>query len=265
MSQPLLEAAAKLEQMVQCAPHLLLCLDFDGTLVPLAGHPDDVELSPRVRITLRELSANDKISVAVISGRNRGDLQQRVGLSNLYYVGNHGLEISGPGVLFVEPAAVSCSDWIKALSAKLEARLKPMAGAFVENKGLTLTVHYRLAPAEKHQKVRQIVQEVLANTSHGFVLRAGHKAHEIRPPVSWNKGSAVSWILKQLPVPDPLVVYLGDDDTDEDAFAVLSEAITVRIGSAAETAAHYCLGDPSEVHAFLSWLTKQLSCSRSRG
>jgi len=259
MSQPLLEAAAKLEQLVRSAPHLLLCLDFDGTLAPLAAHPEDVSMAPPVRKMVRELAAKDKVTVAVISGRNRGDLQKRVRITNLYYVGNHGLEISGPGVLFIEPTAAAGCDRIKELAAELERKLERFDGGFVENKGLTLSVHYRMAAAKDHEPVRQIVQGVLAKAGDPFELKAGHKVYEIRPRVSWNKGSAVGWIRQQLPWPDPLVLYMGDDDTDEDAFAALPAAITVRVGCFPETAAHYRVDNPGEVQAFLRWLLERVN------
>jgi trehalose 6-phosphate phosphatase len=241
------------EQIVQ-APHVLLCSDFDGTLTPIVEDPAQTSLSPEVRRVLHSLAGQERLSLAVISGRARADLQARVGIPGLFYAGNHGLEISGPGCSFVEPTAEAHGASLKELGADLATKLRPVAGAFVEDKGLTLSVHYRRVADAEGEEVRRIVHAALASKDHPFHLTAGDKAYEIRPRVYWNKGAAVGWILGQLDEPAALVIYLGDDVTDEDAFAALPEGITVKVGGPSETAARYRLEDPAEVLRFLEWL-----------
>jgi trehalose-phosphatase len=95
----------------------------------------------------------------------------------------------------------------------------------------------------------------LANSKHPFQLTLGDQVYDIRPRVPWDKGAAVNWIRAQLGRPNALAIYLGDDATDEDAFAALREEITVKVGPSGETAALFRLEDPVDVRQFLRWLT----------
>jgi trehalose 6-phosphate phosphatase len=128
----------------------------------------------------------------------------------------------------------------------------------VEDKGLSIAVHYRHAAPEQHEAVRSAVHGVLSNASHPFVLTAGRMCFDIRPRVYWNKGEAVKWLLTRIGQPDALVIFVGGDPTDEDAFAALPDGVTVRVGSGPETAAKYHVDGPDGVWKFLEWLRKQL-------
>src|SRR5207244_4259121 len=97
MSRPISDAWPELETLLGQAPEVLLGLDFDGTLAPIASSPDHVQLDPKVRETLRRLAVSPRCTLAIVSGRNRHELQTLVGVPDIYYAGNHGLEVSGPG------------------------------------------------------------------------------------------------------------------------------------------------------------------------
>ena len=136
-----------------------------------------------------------------------------------------------------------------------------MPGALVEPKGLTTSVHYRNVSPEHRDDLARIVHEAVATDAARFVLTAGHCVWEIRPRVRWHKGqastgsSAISEIRR-----GRLVFYLGDDRTDEDAFASLPDGVTVKVGSpGAPTRARYRLPDPDSVQAFLVWLVGRLA------
>jgi trehalose-phosphatase len=259
MTRRLLDALNEIREQVHLARHLLICLDFDGTLTPIVEHPDRADLAAPMRQRLRDLAAKENISVAVLSGRQRTDIQARVSVPGLIYSGNHGLEISGPGFIFIEPTAVHSRDELKKLVTDLTPQIQSVPGAFVEDKGLTLSVHYRQVAPAGWEEVRRRVHAVLTSSSHPFVLTQGNMVFEIRPRVYWDKGAAVHWIKEQLNHQDALVVYLGDDVSDEDAFAVLSEGITVKVGGPPETtAAQYHLEGPIEVEDFLGWLGVQM-------
>jgi trehalose-phosphatase len=143
---------------------------------------------------------------------------------------------------------------VRALSAALTTRLSHIPGVWIEEKGLTAAVHYRLAPPDSSEEVRRIVHSALAAADHPFQLSPSQKAFDIRPRVNWNKGSAVDWIRQQQGHPDALSVYVGDDVTDEDAFAHLTDGITIKVGSAEQTVAHYHVEGPADVQRFLEWL-----------
>jgi len=254
MSRRLFDAMEEVGERVVRAPHLLLCFDFDGTLAPIAEEPALVCLSPHMRRVVLSLADHDGVSLAVISGRDRADLQTRVGIPGLIYAGNHGLEISGPGCVFVEPAAAARSAALKELAVDLADKLYPVAGAWVEYKGLTLSIHYRQVADADCAEVRRQVQAALASTEQLFQLTRGDKTYDIRPRVGWNKGTAIDWIREQLGLPDTLAIYLGDDTTDENAFRALPEGITVKVGGPSATAARYRLENPAEVRRFLEWV-----------
>src|SRR5262245_42630073 len=144
MIRPLFDAASEIGAAIGRAPHLLLCLDFDGTLTPLVDDPADVHLAPHMERALRSLAQHERVSLALISGRNRNELQGHVGMPDVIYAGNHGLEISGPGFVFIEPEAAAQTDALKRLAKALAKDVEAIDGAFLEDKGLTLSVHYRM-------------------------------------------------------------------------------------------------------------------------
>ena len=89
-----------------------------------------------------------------------------------------------------------------------------------------------------------------------FGSRRGLQVIEIRPRVDWNKGTAVRWIQRVNGSANTLSLYIGDDATDEDAFAALPEGVTIRVGHAKETAARYYLDEQKSVTHFLAWLAE---------
>jgi trehalose-phosphatase len=262
MAQPLFEVLPQIAAQIEAAPRLLLCLDFDGTLTEFVGDPADAVLSERTARVLRTHARHEQLTLAIVSGRDRADLTRRVGIAGVIYAGNHGLDIAGPGYVFVEPTAAAKSEELRELAQVLENKLREIRGVIVEYKGLTVSVHYRRCTDAEAEEVRRLVHGTLAGATHPFVLRAGEKVHEIRPRVYWSKGTAVMWIREQLGEPIALPIYVGDDLTDEDAFTAVREGITVKVRDDAETAAHYRLAGPAEVCAFLEWLDDLL---RHRG
>ncbi|MDR7418076.1 MAG: bifunctional alpha,alpha-trehalose-phosphate synthase (UDP-forming)/trehalose-phosphatase [Armatimonadota bacterium] len=225
---------------------LAVLVDFDGTLAPIADRPDDVNLPPRARSILTRLARRPGCHVAVISGRAVDDLQRRVGLPDLIYVGNHGFEIAAPGWAAERRDASEVRELIAVCTAGLRQQLRGIRGAAVENKGVTASVHYRLVRREQIETVRQIVLREVAKLPPGRIeVRRGKMVLELRPAIDWDKGRAAVWLLEQLVGRDwrerCAVLYAGDDRTDEDAFLALGEsAVTIRVGLGPHpTAARY--------------------------
>jgi trehalose-phosphatase len=245
------------EKRLRDSPHWLLGLDFDGTLAPIVSDPADAMLEPRLRPVLSRLAMRPKATIAIMSGRERADLEARVGLAGLIYAGNHGLDISGQYVQFVEPAAVASQPALNAIADAMAEKLRNVAGALVEHKGLTLSVHYRMVAENALDDVRRHVHSVLAGTDHPFVLTTGKCVFEIRPRTYWNKGAAITWIRDQIR-PDAQILYLGDDRTDEDAFRVCTDGIAIRVEKSDETAAEFFLDSQTDVFDFLNWLAERV-------
>jgi trehalose 6-phosphate phosphatase len=254
MSRPLLPAGlAEVREQVRDAGHLSVFLDFDGTLTPIVDDPADARLEPEVRSALVALAKHDQTLLVFVSGRKVDDLRSRIGLPNVVYAGNHGLEICGR-LNFVEPSALAKGELLKRLVAYLNGSLRHIRGAWVEDKTLTATVHYRRAAQREERAIANIVHAALAHHSAIFQLNAGKKVFEIVPRTKWHKGAAVCWINARLAGPGAVSIYIGDDRTDEDAFLSLPGDITVRVGDPEGTAARYHVEGPSDVREFLEWL-----------
>jgi trehalose 6-phosphate phosphatase len=239
---------------------LAVLLDFDGTLAPYTDRPYEATLPPRGRDALVRLAENPWCLVGVVSGRALDDVRARVGLPGLYYVGNHGLEIAGPDLALVHEATAASRDFIGECARRLRERLSAIDGVFVEDKGLTLSVHYRLARRDQTARIPRVVLEEIGRMPPGrVVVRRGKMAIDIRPDVEWDKGRAVDWLLTHVTGPAwrrrCAVVYAGDDGSDEDAFATLSgHGITIRVGTHQTTAAAYRADDEAELAGFLGRL-----------
>jgi trehalose 6-phosphate phosphatase len=246
---------AAVRQQMARARSLVLFLDFDGTLAPLREYPDEVELAPAVRSTLEDLAARNSIVMAIVSGREMWDLRRRVGIPGIIYAGEHGMEIRGRGIQLIEPGALARRGVIKLLARELAPSLQEFPGVFVEEKHLTLAVHYRLARRDDQAEIRERVRSAVVMAGGQAELRHGKMVWEILPKTGWRKGAAAEWIYKTCELNDGLAVYAGDDEADEDAFQRLAGWITIRVGNE-ETSASYCLAGPDEVHRLLIWVAE---------
>jgi len=243
--------------------HLLMLADYDGTLTPIAPKPVDAVLSAEVRKKLAILSKRPGLSIGVISGRAIEELKSMVGIEGIYYAGNHGLEIEGPGLSYVNPAAAAGRDIIKGLAGRLAAELDKIKGVIIQDKGLGISVHYRLVAEGEEGQVEATVRRLTATLRKEgkVVLSPGKKVWEIKPPLDWDKGKAVGMIADSIKTKLKrgrlLTVFLGDDVTDEDAFKVVKrpEGWSVYVGPESEkSAAGYYLESTEEVEALLGRL-----------
>jgi len=253
MNAPLLTSLDEIQSRVTRASRILLFTDYDGTLTPIVDRPADAQLSPQTKAVLTTLSRRERLGVVILSGRSLEDLQARIGISGLIYAGNHGLEISGPEFHFREPLAEAARPKLQVITEKLSRSLSRVTGVVVEDKGLTTSVHFRMVRDSDVDLVVRVVEEAIDEAS-GFLLTAGKKVREIRPAVEWNKGAAALWIARKLGAGDYLPICLGDDQTDEDAFAAIPQGVRIRVGAAAGTLAEYQVENTGQVHHFLSWL-----------
>jgi len=248
---------------VKSAPHVLLLSDYDGTLTPIVSRPEEALLSAGVRDTLQALSIRPDFSVGVISGRSLDAIRGMVGLGSIYYAGNHGLEIEGPGLSFVSREAGEARAAIREIVELLTAGLGGIEGIIVEDKGLSLSVHYRLVREDEVARVAGIFQQITAPLLGEGKIRttSGKKVWEVRPPVDWHKGKAVEVVTRELKVLLKLerlvTIYLGDDTTDEDAFRVVRRPQGWSIyvgGNSPASSAEYFLNSTAEVEDFLTRL-----------
>jgi trehalose-phosphatase len=252
------------EERLRAAERLFLFLDFDGTLAPIQADFAAPRLDLGLAETLAVLAAQPSMVTTIISGRAVEDLFARVRLQGLIYAGNHGLEIFGRNIRFVEPLAAGRRDRLERLSNEIAVRLRPIAGTTVEFKGLTASVHYRQAAESDYAEVHESVRIAVGRESGMFRLIHGLKVIEILPRTNWHKGAATLWIINRLGGETASTVYLGDDAGDEEAFQVLPDAVTIKIGSAQPTHARSWLPHPGAVHEFLRWLAS-VTATRAQG
>ncbi len=264
---PIAEIVDNIEARLSAVERISLFLDFDGTLVPIEPDPR----SPRPdRVTvdiLKKLASRKSLVTTIISGRAVEDLYSRIRVEGIIYAGNHGLEIFGRNLHFVEATAWNRRGELERLTEELSALLQSIEGALVENKGLTASVHYRQAPPESLSAIQEVVGTTVARYDPMFLASQGRKVLEIVPATNWNKGSAVQWINDQLGGQRVLSIYAGDDSTDERAFRTLPDAVTIKVGHLPETDARYRLPDPGALQELLLELTLagELRCSAGGG
>jgi trehalose 6-phosphate phosphatase len=257
MNQSAIQEWPAIKSALRTSPHALLLFDFDGTLTPIVTHRQRVRLGGKTRAVLKALSKKARFTVGVVSGRTLKDVQHMVNLPGLVYAGNHGLEIAGRGLHFTSEEGGRKTIELNHLLADLSDRLKSIPGAEIENKGLSASIHYRRTPPQYMARLRKVFRKMLipAVRQHRFRLLTGKKSVEIFPSFVWNKGTAVSWIRKQVD-PDAVVLYAGDDQTDEDVFRQLHHPdIAIRLGTEEKTVARYWLRHSRDTLRLLERLT----------
>jgi len=237
---------------------VLLFLDYDGTLTPIAETPEKAVISREAKDLLNKLSKKSHCSIAIISGRSLNDIKTIVGIKNIIYAGNHGLEIEGPKIKFESHVSPRLKSIIRHIYEDAVSKLSRIKGVLIEDKGLTISVHYRLVAEKDIQEFLSIFNEITGSyiVRDRIKINSGKKVYEIKPPVMWDKGKVVLWLLARqqflLERNEILPVYIGDDVTDEDAFKVLkTKGLTIFVGEPAGSKAQYYLKTTEEVAEFL--------------
>ena len=256
----LLNVWPRVSRQIAGADHILLLLDYDGTLAPIAGRPDLAVLPPRTREALLVVHRLDRFTLGIVSGRGLADVREMAGIPGLVYAGNHGLEIESSDEAFIHPEAEELRPHLDLVLEALRERLSDLQGVFVEGKGLTLSVHYRLTPEELRPRLMEGFDEVIGRVALGERIRItrGKEILEVRPSVDWHKGRAITRIATGFPH-GTLPIYFGDDLTDEDGFEAVHElnGITVFVGPARQpTKAQYRVDSPAEVAETLELLAR---------
>jgi trehalose-phosphatase len=235
---------------------LILLTDFDGTLAPIVGRPEAARPTRRTRRILSRLARHSRARVGIISGRSLPALRRLIHVPNAAYAGCHGLEIAWGGFRFRHPGAVARLPLLRRVTRQLRRATAGRRGVRVKSKGLAVSLHYRLADPRIVPVLRRMIGEIL-RTAPALELLAGKKVLELRPRVGWGKGQAVRLLRDRLARSlgrRPLTLYVGDDETDEEAFRALrGRAICVAVGRR-RTRAAYRLRGPSAVERLLAWL-----------
>jgi trehalose 6-phosphate phosphatase len=199
--------------------HSAVLLDVDGVLAPIVRHADDAHVPEPTRVPLIAVAKRYGL-VACISGRRATTARRIVSLGSITYVGNHGAEVLRGGRTEVEldPAVASWSPRMEAWAQEAWNEDLHRLRVRAEDKDVIRAYHWRGAPDETaaEEAVRKIAERAEKD---GFVVHWGRKVLEVRPPVALNKGRGVERLLGETDM--SAAVYVGDDNTDVDAFEAL--------------------------------------------
>ena len=257
----LFSAWQEVHPRLKSAEHIILLSDFDGTLTPIVERPELAYLPERTKRLLQDLTRRQHYTVGIISGRALGDLKDRVGLKGIVYAGNYGMEIESPWFSFVTPAAEESKPLLHDLCQQLSLALETIKGVIVENKGFSLSVHYRLVAESQSEEVRNIFERITHNARMRREIQVtfGKKVYEVRPALDWDKGKVVDLLFqkKRGEKEKVLPLFLGDDLSDEEGFKAIDKygGIAIFIGEeGGQYGAHYFLRSPAEVDEFLEKL-----------
>ena len=225
-------------------PNMALFLDFDGTLAPICYSPDAVRLSPLQSDLLLKCADYLDGAVAIISGRDLRDLANRVP-DGLWRGGNHGMYVAGPNKI----VPLDLPKLPAALSQKLETLIKKMEGVWLERKGPVAAIHFRAAP-QYEEAILDGVREILSRFS-DYKRQHGNMIVEAKP-LSADKGRFIRNQMRLRPFSGRVPVMIGDDTTDEDAFAAVQEleGLAVKVGPG-ESCAKYRASRVSDVYELL--------------
>jgi trehalose-phosphatase len=202
---------------------------------------------------LQRLARHPRVTLVLISGRRRADLRRRVNVPGARYLGLHGWEL-GDG----HSARPGTQRLMRMARRMLAERLRGLPGIWIEDKGPVFVAHYRGATLATTRRARQIVRETLEWLEPDLRVLAGRKVWEVLPQELRGKGVAVCRLLEELPRPT-LSIFIGDDVSDERAFAALRGELTVRVGRPRRTRAHFRLRNPIEVRTFLEKLELEMA------
>ena len=248
----LFEGWENIQKRIQTAQNLFLFLDYDGTLTPIVSSPELAVCPREVKAVLERLRDSPHVLLAIISGRSLEDVREKVGIPGIIYVGNHGLDIQNPAGIHQKKLSPSREKELRKIIQTLQESFGEIPGILFENKGPILAIHYRNVAQRYFAWIHKRLKETLEKWKGRWKIAHGKMVFEIRPEVDFHKGKAVKEILKGASK-DLLPIYLGDDQTDEDAFReVKGRGISIFVGPGGLTSeAEYYLENPSEVQLFL--------------
>lgn len=231
-------------------------LDVDGTLIDIADTPDAVSVDIALLDLIARLHKASGGAVALVSGRALSDLEGLLGALRLPLAGQHGMErrdAAGRLWIHAAPPAAKCA--IKDALASVLAR---HPGLLLEDKGLTLALHYRLAPHLAAYADR-LMMGLAANAGAGLVVQRGKRVVEVKPK-GVDKGTAVAEYMAESPFRGRAPVFIGDDLNDEHGFAEVNRlgGISIKVGNGGSSA-RFRLRD---VAAVRRWLGEALQCKQ---
>ncbi len=248
--KPLFNHLSEIENELK-SKKLSLYLDYDGTLTPIVPDPRQAVLTDETKNLLENLSSI--CSLAIISGRDRSNVESLVPLKRVHFAGSHGFDIKlSDGTIKELEEAGSARKELQEISALFDQRLRHVPNILVEEKRYAVAVHYRKVQEEHIPEIDRVINETLKEFHH-LKRTGGKKIFEIRLEIKWNKGQALLWMREHLNEANTVPIYIGDDLTDEDGFEAIKDiGLGILVGSPDSlTQAKYFVETPDDVLKFL--------------
>jgi trehalose-phosphatase len=239
--------------------YLSLFLDYDGTLADFAPNPDIIEPNPRVINLVQQLSNKINVRVAILSGRRLEHVRQLLPVNGIFLAGTYGIELLTPKSELIQRASFGeIRPVLETIKPRWESILSNRSGFYLEDKGWTLAIHARSAADREAEQVMALARESLdEKTLVGrFRILEGHRFLEVAPSLA-SKRKTVSYILARYPLPEARLLYIGDDDKDEEAFPLIHshQGVAIKVFQPSQasrpTEADFFFGSPRQT---LDWL-----------
>jgi len=240
--------------MSQSAPNSrqawALFLDVDGTLLEIAETPQAVQVPASLKQLLDDVRSRLDGALALVSGRSLANLDQLFSPLQFVAAGVHGCERRTADGLVLRPEVDAAA--LARVHEELAGFVRAHEGLLLEDKHYALAMHFRRAP-QMQEEVYRVMNLALEELGPAFALQEGKSVLELRPS-AWTKGSSITAFMQEPPFAGRIPVFVGDDVTDEHAFAVVNEmqGISIRVGKPAATLAHHRLDSVSDVRRWLS-------------
>lgn len=254
-----LKTKEDLNKRVMESPCLWLFLDYDGTLADFAPTPEHIEPNQEIIGVLEQLMRRPCTRLTILSGRRLEHVHQLLPVSGLLLAGTYGLEyteLTGTTVRRVEYKDIRPT--LEAIKPQWQQLIEGRNGFFLEDKGWTLALHARFADDQEAEQVLTRARRLTSQVSRvsRFRILGGHKFLEIAPQRA-SKRDTVAYLLSRYPLNEARLLYIGDDDKDEEAFPLIhaNQGLAVKVlqpsQAANATTADFCFESTSET---LGWL-----------
>jgi trehalose 6-phosphate phosphatase len=259
-------SSAELTEWALGAEHLWLFLDYDGTLAEFAPTPEHLEPNPAIIRLLEQLARRPGIRLTILSGRRLAHIRQLLPVAGIILAGTYGIELlaeSGETINLIQhrdirPILESIKPhWLQLIAGR--------NGFFLEDKDWALALHARFADDEEAARVlgQALEAATLRLPPEHVRILGGHKFLEVAPRLA-SKSQAVAYLLNEYALPEARLVYVGDDDKDEEAFPVIHarDGVAVKVQQASQisqpTTADFFFHSPQET---LAWLAELLAAN----